>query len=123
MRDVSIAARSHVPSRFERALEAAPVTHPEEGGGPDPQRSRAHSLSERGRPPGRFTFQFGGERAQSKPMPLPAPSVFKTAAGTFPLRSPWPSPADSNRRPLASDASALPTELGEDRYVTSSLSQ
>src|SRR4051812_31261302 len=83
MRDVSIATRSHVPSRFERALEAAPVTHPEEGGGPDPQRSRAHSLSKRGRPPGRFTFQFGGERAQSKPMPLPALLLPQNSAKQF----------------------------------------
>ena len=32
--------------------------------------------------PARLVFHVGGERAQSKPMPLPAPSVFKTAPVT-----------------------------------------
>src|SRR5215467_4681096 len=49
-----------------------------EGGGLDPQRSRARPASNGRRPPGRFTFRIGGWRSIRSPC-LAAPSVFKAA--------------------------------------------
>ena len=49
---------------------------------------------------GSLSSLCGGERAQSKPMPGRAPSVFKTAAGTLPLRSPIGRPGAIRTRGL-----------------------
>src|SRR5262245_15641905 len=64
--------------------------------------------------PARLAFQIGGERARSKPMPLPAPSVFKTAPATWPVHSPcWSSRQDSNLHPPPPEDGAHPLS-----YVT-----
>src|SRR4051812_4807136 len=68
--------------------------------------------------PARLIFQIGGERAQSKPMPLPAPSVFKTAPVTRPVHSPcWSSRQDSNLHPSAPETGAHPVELRDGGLV------
>src|SRR6516164_2455161 len=72
-----------VPSRFERAPEAAlEASMLEEGRGLDPQWRTTRSLSKRCRSPDRLTFRIGGWRSTRSPC-LAAPSVFKAAPASL----------------------------------------
>jgi hypothetical protein len=101
--------------RFERRPEAAPVRLPKMAEGCELEshtREGASRFPSGAGAPARLAFQIGGERAQSKPMPFPAPSVFKTAPATWPVHSPcWSSRQESNLHPSPSEGGAHPIEL------------
>ena len=101
--------------RFERRPEAAPVRLPKMAEGCELESHTREGVSRfpsGAGAPARLIFQIGGERAQSKPMPFPAPSVFKTAPATWPVHSPcWSSRQESNLHPSPSEGGAHPIEL------------
>ena len=98
-------------ARYLRIRPRRPAgSWPADGGGPDPQRSRALPGSSRSPPPGRFTIQSGERKSRS---PATArPPVFETGPAPRQVHSPrrktWTLSTGSSQTPLAFQAVTAP---------------
>ena len=70
---------------------------PADGGGPDPQRSRALPGSSRSRPPGRFAIRERRAEVLS-PTASRRPPVFETEPAAWQVHSPWRKTVDTIHR-------------------------
>ena len=88
---------------------------PADGGGPDPQRSRALPGSSRSRPPGRFAIRERRAEVLS-PTASRRPPVFETEPAAWQVHSPWRKTVDTIHRAFT------PTRFpaGDHRLVVSS---